>query len=81
VTDDTFDERELLDEIDREIERQAAASRHHLCFTPCPKQAYYIKKARTAGIQWKDIMDFCKKQGWSGSESTMLKWLRAQGGE
>lgn len=72
-------ENDFRAELDRLIEEQARDSRHHLCFTPGDEQAYYIKRARAAGIQWKDIMAYCKSRGWSGSESTMLKWYRAQG--
>ncbi len=78
MNEDTFDERELMAEIDRDIVAQAGR-KHHLCFNPPPAQAYYIANARGAGIHWGDIVSYCKSRGWSGSESTMCKWLRAQG--
>ena len=74
-------ENDFRSELDRLIEEQKRDSVHHLCFTPPEAQAYYIVNARGAGIQWKDIAAYCKSRGWSGSESTMLKWLRAQGEE
>lgn len=72
-------ENDFRAELDRLIEQQKREYTHHLCFSPSEAQAYYIIKARGAGVQWKDIMAYCKSRGWSGSESTMLRWYRAQG--
>ena len=74
-------ENDFRSELDRLIEEQKRDAKHHLTFNPSEAQAYYIVNARVAGVQWKDIRAYCKSRGWPGSESTMLKWLRAQGEE
>ena len=77
----TFSESDWQAELDSEIDAQMSGKRHHLCFVPCPKQAYYIVKARDAGVEWDTIMKYCRAQGWPGSESTMLRFYRQKKGK
>lgn len=81
MTRDTFSAGDWQAEIDRQVSEQASVYLHHNCFTPCHEQAYYIVKARDAGIGWDAIMDYCKSRGWAGSESTLLKFYRQQKGK
>jgi hypothetical protein len=75
MTKDTFDERELM----AEIESQLSAPKYKFAGKPGPAQSYYILNARAKGIDWSDIMKYCKERDWPGSETTLRRWIKAQG--
>lgn len=78
---DTFSASDWQAELDNEVKAQVLGKRNHLGFDPCPKQEYYIIKARDAGVDWDTIVKYCREQGWSGSETTMLKFYRQKKGK
>ena len=78
MTHDTFSASDWHTEINQQIKQQIDSKRHHCSFAPPPEQAYYIVAARDAGVEWRDIVTYCKSRGWEGSETTMLKFYRQQ---
>ena len=78
---DTFSASDWQAELDNQVKSQLLGKRLQHSFNPPPAQAYSIVKARDAGVQWCDIMAYCKSRGWEGSETTMLKFYRQQKGK
>lgn len=81
MTHDTFSAEDWQKELDAAISAQAQTARQSKGFCPPPEQAYYIVAARDAGVEWDTIMAYCKSRGWSGAESTLLKFYREQKGK
>lgn len=81
MTKDTFSADDWQAELDEAIKQQAVVSKRNKGFAPPPEQAYYIVAARDAGVEWDAIMAYCKSRGWSGAESTLLKFYREQKGK
>ena len=81
MSGDTFSESDWQEELDNQVKSQIMDKHTHHSFTPPQAQAFYIVKARDAGVQWCDIMAYCKSRGWEGSETTMLKFYRQQKGK